>query len=201
MDWNSLIAKTKDFTEKAKPLFDKTKLLTQKASPLIQRARNYGSDAIAFVGKQVEQTPMFLRTEEEYNLHHESKRSILIAYDSRDTLISEKVRISMPIWATQAWTDAAELKYIEISTNEDLAKLLGISGTLEMRVAYAGEDYERFSTFDAVKNWWQIRNYIHGDTDTTIESRDKTIQETPILDPLREAEKKPKIPRKKKIAE
>lgn len=45
------------------------------------------------------------------------------------------------IWKTQAWTDAADLKFFEISTNEDLAKTLKIVGPLEMRVAYMGEEY------------------------------------------------------------
>lgn len=77
------------------------------------------------MGKQIEQTPIFIKTEAEYNEFITGKRTIMVAYDSRD-ISSESIRIMMPIWATQAWTDAADLKYIEISSSEELVKLLKI---------------------------------------------------------------------------
>ena len=112
MDWKSLLEKTKTITEKSKPLLEKAKV--------------YGSSAIAFVGKQVEQTPIFIKTEEEYNIHASEKRSLCITYDSKD-IVSETVRIMMPVWSTQAWTDTAVLKYIELSGSEELRSSLQIT--------------------------------------------------------------------------
>ena len=108
MDWKAL-------TEKTKPWIDKTR-------PLVEKAKTYGSTAVSFVGKQIETTPIFLTTEESYNIHISAKRAIFIAYDSRDS-ISESIRLMMPIWATQAWTDASELKYLEISTNDVIVRI------------------------------------------------------------------------------
>jgi hypothetical protein len=144
MDW-------KIITEKAKPWLDKTR-------PLVDTAKMYGSNAVSFVGKQIEATPIFLTTEESYNIHMSSKRAVLIAYDNRDPM-SEPIRIMMPIWATQAWTDAAELKYIETSTNEELARNLNIAGPLEMRISYLGDEYARLHSIDEIRAWWKARCY------------------------------------------
>jgi len=105
----------------------------------------------------------------------------------------------MPVWATQAWTDAAELKYIELSQNEDLARTLKVVGPIEMRVAYMGEEYARFHTIDEIKSWWKSRNYIQDDVHATPESQKPAAELSSLPDPLLEEEKKPRAPRKKKI--
>ena len=164
MDWTTL-------TAKAKPWLDKTK-------PLIDRAKTYGSSAVSFVGKQIEATPIFLTTDEAYNIHMSSKRAILIAYDNQDPQ-SESIRLMMPIWATQAWTDASELRYIETSGNAALARNLNIVGPLEMRISYMGDEYTRLHTLDDIRNWWKARCYKK---DTEIIAKEP-IEGTPT-DPL-----------------
>jgi hypothetical protein len=154
MDWTALSAK-------AKPWLDKTK-------PLVDKAKTYSSHAVSFVGKQIEATPIFLTTEEAYNIHMSSKRAILIAYDNRDPQ-SETIRLMMPVWATQAWTDASELKYIEISGNEELARNLKIVGPLEMRISYMGDEYARLHT----------RCYRR-DTETVVQNPEESIQADPL---------------------
>lgn len=151
MDWNTL-------TEKTKPWLEKTKPLVTKAQIYGSKAKSYGSDALSFVGKQIETTPIFLTSEESYNMHISTKRAILIAYDNRDPM-AKSIRLMMPIWATQAWTDAAELKYIETSTNIELARNLGIVNPLEMRVSYMGDEYARLHTIDEIRAWWKARCY------------------------------------------
>ena len=199
MDWKSLVDKTKSIAQKAKPLVDKTKVIAQKASPVVKKMKWYGSEAVAYVWKQIEQTPIFLRTEEEYNEFLIPKTSILVAYDSTHAT-SEDIRIMMPIWATQAWTDAAELKYIEISDNVDLAKTLKINWPIEMRVAYMGEEYGRFGDIDTIKAWWKSRNYIQDENiDVSITEKPESVT-TDMPDPLIDIEKKPKTPVKKKPA-
>jgi hypothetical protein len=103
------------------------------------------------------------------------------------------------VWKTQAWTDAADLKFFEISANEDLAKTLKIVGPLEMRVAYMGEEYGRFHSVEEIKSWWKTRNYIQDDNPTSTEEKLSSEPTTVLPDPLSDIEKKPKAPRKKKI--
>jgi hypothetical protein len=151
MDWKSLTAKAQPWIDKTKPWLDKTK-------PLVAKAKSYGSSAVSLIGEQIEATPLFITTEESYNIHISARRAIIIAYDNRDT-VSESIRLMMPIWATQAWTDAAELKYIEISGNEELARNLNITGPLEMRISYIGDEYARLHTLDEITSWWKARCY------------------------------------------
>lgn len=79
-----------DFLKKAQPWIDKTK-------PLVDKARGYSSQAIDYIGKQVEQTPIFLKTEEEYNIHASSKRAIFVAFDGSSS-DAESLRLLMPLW-------------------------------------------------------------------------------------------------------
>jgi hypothetical protein len=109
-----------------KDLIEQTRKITEKSKPIMKQAQMYGSHTLAFLGKQVEQTPIYIKTEEEYNIHSSEKRSICIAYDSSKE-VAEFIHIMMPVWATKAWTDAATLKYIEVSNNPDLARNLNIS--------------------------------------------------------------------------
>lgn len=187
MNWQSLI--------------DTTKTLAKKTTPVISRVKWYWSDALAYVGKQVEQTPIFLKTEEEYNEFFASKRAILIAYDNRDA-VSEDIRMMLPVWATQAWTDTAELKYIEISGNPDLVKILKITWPIEMRISYMREEYGRLSDIQAIKDWWKSRQYtrddaVHKESSSINVWDDKYETDSP--DPLLDIEKKPWTSRKKKI--
>lgn len=171
MDWKTLTAKAQPWIDKTKPWIDKTK-------PLVEKAKTYGSSAVSLVAKQIEATPMFLTTEEAYTNHITARRSILIAYDSRDPL-SESIRLMMPIWATQAWTDAAELKYIEISGNEELARNLHIVGPLEMRISYIGDEYARLHTETEVSNWWKARCY-RKNTETVAQEPEEATQTDPL---------------------
>lgn len=132
MDWKSFTQKTKDLVQKAKPILEKTKTVIDtakpilaKAKPIAEKAKDIGSNTVAFVGRQIEQTPAFLKTEEEYNIFLAAKRSIFIAYDAREN-VGESIRLMFPVWATQAWTDAADIKYLEISANQELASLLKV---------------------------------------------------------------------------
>ena len=141
-----------------KILSDTTRTLTEKSKPLIEKAKTYGTSAIAFAWKQVGQTPIFIKTEEEYNILMSEKRSICIAYDDTDP-ISQSIHIMMPLWATQAWTDTANLKYLEIHTYSDIARNLKINWPIEMRVSYMWQEQYIFNDLDSIRVWWKNRNY------------------------------------------
>ena len=97
--------------------------IKQTLSPYIQKGKQLGEKALDFTGKQISGTPLFLQSEEEYNIFCSAKRSILVAFDKRDSTI-KNIILSFPIWSTKAWTDMAEIRYLAIDENPDLAKTL-----------------------------------------------------------------------------
>jgi hypothetical protein len=107
-----------------------------------------------------------------------SKRAILIAYDNRDPQ-NESIRLMMPVWATQAWIDASELRYIETSGNADLAHNLNIVGPLEMRISYMGDEYVRLHILSDIESWWKARCYKKDTPVDTVE-----VDATNPVDPL-----------------
>lgn len=149
--------------------------LTAKINPFLAKAREAGKKALDFTGKQITSTPVFLKSESEYNEHVSAKRSILIAYDGTAP-IRDEILLWLPVWTTNAWTDTAELKYISIDTDNGPAQTLGITGPLEMRVSYAWQEYLRLHDIAEIKNWWKNRCY-HAPTPST-------WAETPQTDPL-----------------
>ncbi len=97
----------------------------KKANPYIHKAKVYGDKAIEFTTKQVQSTPLFLATEEAYNIQVSTKRSIIVAFDESDEQVKNLILL-FPLWASKAWIDMAELRYISIQENKDLAKTLKI---------------------------------------------------------------------------
>lgn len=86
--------------------------IKQKLTPYIEKATDAGKKALVFTEKQVQTTPIFLKTETEYHEHITgNKRAITIAYDENHE-IAHTIRMMMPIWATMAWADTASLKYM-----------------------------------------------------------------------------------------
>lgn len=158
-----------------KNLKEKTQWLIEKSKPIVNKAKEYGSSAIAFAGKQIEQTPIFIKNEEDYNIHMSAKRAIFVAYDQKWNA-SEFVRMMIPVWWTQAWTDAAEIKYLETDTHKELAEILNIQWPVEMRVYYSWTEYARHNSLDEIKKWWKDRNYKKDD-----------VPVTPVNDPLGQA--------------
>lgn len=76
-----------------------------------------------------------------------------------------------------------------------------------MRVNYMEEEYGRFSTIDAIKEWWKVRNYIRSEDESLpADISEKKKEEVSLsegttpekVDPIQEVLKKPRAPRKKK---
>jgi hypothetical protein len=121
MDWNTL-------TSKLDPLI-------AKMDPYIDQAKNAGYKALDFTQKQLQNTPIVLKTVGEYELLRTSKRLILIAYDESDPLARE-ILLRSPVWSAQAWSDASELRFVEVSSATDIVRNLGIIAPIDMRVWY-----------------------------------------------------------------
>lgn len=144
MDWKSL-------TEKLNPL-------TEKLNPYLDKAKDAGFRALDFTQKQLQSTPIVLKTLEEYTLLRESKRFILISYDETDPLARE-VLLRSPVWSTQAWSDAAEIRFVEVSSAPEIVRNLDITTALDMRVWYTGNETFHATDVESIKNWWKTRCY------------------------------------------
>ena len=136
--------------------------LQTTTTPFIKKVIDYWKDysgkALEFTTKQIAMGSSFLNTEEEVNIHASAKRSILIAYDENDRELST-LFLLMPIWAPKAWMDNAELRYISIRENRELARTLEIVWPIEMRVSYYGNTYLKTNSFSEIKAWWKKRTY------------------------------------------
>ena len=151
MDWKSL-------TSKLDPLMTKIEPYTKKLDPYIDRAKDAGYKALDFTQKQLQNTPIVLKSLEEYTLLRTSKRAILIAYDESDPL-SREIVLRSPVWSAQAWSDAAELRYIEISSAPDIVRTLGITTPLDMHIWYTGIETYHATDLEEIKKWWKTRCY------------------------------------------
>jgi putative SOS response-associated peptidase YedK len=99
------------------------KKITENMGPLINQAKTYGAKALQFTQKQAQNTAIFLKTEEEYNIAQTAKRAIFIAYDETNPL-SEEILLRSPVWTTKAWMDTAEVRFLSITASPDLARTL-----------------------------------------------------------------------------
>jgi hypothetical protein len=111
MDWNSLKQKITPYIEKATPYLD--------------TARAYGQKAVVFAEDQLQTTPLFIKSQAEYDALLINKRTIIIAYDERDISASQ-VRQFSPLWITRAFLDNATLRFISLSDSSDLCSVLGL---------------------------------------------------------------------------
>lgn len=167
-----------------KTLLEKVKWINLQDHPIIHTAKWYGSSAVDFIWKQLTQTPIFIHTEEEYNILMSEKRAICIAYDNREP-IRESIHLMLPIWSTQAWADTAVLRYIELSGHPDLAQQISIDGPLEMRISYMGEEQYRFNNIEDIQKWWKDRTYKNPEKQPTETSEEWSISDTHVrVDPL-----------------
>ncbi len=182
MDWKSLTAKLDP--------------LTTKLSPYLDKAKNAGFRALDFTQKQLQNTPIVLKTLEEYTILRESKRFILIAYDETDPLARE-VLLRSPVWGTQAWSDAAEIRFVEVSSAPDIVRNLDITTPLDMRVWYTGNETFHGTDVESIKNWWKTRCYdgIESQKDISSQDQEKPSIDTPIsVIPSEKKSKNEKIP-------
>lgn len=132
--------------------------IKSKLTPIFDQAKVYGGKALDFTQKQAQGTPIFLKTEEAYNILESSKRAIVIGYDENNTL-SQEVTLRAPVWSAKAWMDNAEIRYISLSKTPELAQVIGMQGPVEMRVSYEGQEYLRTNDLTVMKQWWEKRCY------------------------------------------
>ncbi len=121
MDWKKL-------TETMTPYIS-------KMDPYLDRAKQYGKKAAEFTEEQIQMTPLFIKTQAEYDTLITEKRVILIAYDETQP-IAQEIRLLSLLWLTRAFMDTARLRYVSLVESRDLATHLGLMSPLDMRVIF-----------------------------------------------------------------
>ncbi len=118
-----------------KNITDKLNPYIAKMDPYLKTAREYGQKAAEFAEDQIQTTPLFIRSQAEYNALIAEKRVILIAYDETAP-VAQEIRLLSPVWLTRAYMDTASLRYLSLIESRDLAANLGLTNPLDMRVRY-----------------------------------------------------------------
>ncbi|MBP9812208.1 hypothetical protein KBC86_02415, partial [Candidatus Gracilibacteria bacterium] len=157
--------------------------------------------AMDFTQKQLQNTPIVMKTVDEYKDFLTKKRIILIAYDEK-SLESREILMRTPLWSTQAWSDAAEIRFVETSKESELTTHLAIQTAVDMKVWYIGEETFHGSDVASIMKWWEKRCYdgkyedtpkdekkettapdiTQPQTETNVEAKPEPIPET--VDPL-----------------
>lgn len=70
------------------------------------------------------------------------------------------------MWAAKAWTDTAEIRYISLTQTPELAQAIKMTGPVEMRVFFEGNEYLKTNDIATMKQWWDNRSYKKDDTPT-----------------------------------
>lgn len=121
MDWKNLTSKITPYIA--------------KMDPYLKTAREYGQKAAEFAEDQIQTTPLFIKSQAEYDALIHEKRVIIIAYDDADP-VSQEIRLLSPVWLTRAFMDTARLRYISTAESSDLIHNIGLNSPLDMRVRY-----------------------------------------------------------------
>lgn len=141
--------------------------LKQKAMPFVTKAKEAGEKALDFTQKQMQSTPIVLKNITELEALISEKRLIVISYMPSDPLAHE-ILLRAPLWAAQAWTDAAVLRFLAIDQAPELVSHLGITTPVDMKVWYSGEKTYETNSFDSILTWWDTRCYTKSTDETSV---------------------------------
>ncbi len=153
-----------------------------KITPYIEKSKEYGIKALDFTQKQIENTPIVLKTLAEYEAAILSKRLILIGYDASHDL-AQDILLRSPIWSTIAWSDNATIRFYTPQLANDLARHLRFDTPVDMRIYFGGAETYRSTDIEAIKLWWKARCYDGIETVTSPET-DPVVPADTTADPL-----------------
>ncbi len=139
------------------------KKITETMTPYLNKAKEYGQKAAKFAEEQIQTTPLFIKTQEEYESLITEKRVVIIAYDETQD-VAKEIRLLSTIWMTRAFMDTAKLRFIILDESLDFIRNNGFVGPLDMRVRFEWEETFHFADISEIKNWWQSPIYRLGDT-------------------------------------
>lgn len=139
-------------------LTDSLKPLKEKAAPFLEKAKDAGFKAMDYTQKQLQNTPIVLKTLDELTELRTKKRVVLITYD-QEAISNRDIILRSPMWSAQAWSDAAELRFVEVSTGGDIVSHLNINTPVDMRVWFVGEETFHATDTESILKWWKTRCY------------------------------------------
>ncbi len=149
---------------------------TEKMTPYVNKAKEYWQKAVKFTENQIQTTPLFIKTQAEYDAVITEKRVVIIWYDEAHTLATE-IQLLSTVWLTRAFMDNTKLRFIWLSESSDFARNIGIIGPLDMRVRFEWEETYHFNDITEIKKWWQATVYKKA-------TWDNAIKDAPSVDPL-----------------
>lgn len=152
----------------------------EKITPLVNKAKDLGGKAVDFTGKQLQNTPIVLKNEEEFETLKKEKRFILIATED-GSKEAQEILLWSPVWSTIVWTENASLRFLSISTTPELARSQDFIGPVSMKVYWNGEVKHSFSDLPSLKKWWENRDYDGGENRTSETPVASTPTETSSL--------------------
>ena len=115
---------------------DKLNPYITKMDPYLKSAKEYGYKAAEFAEEQIQTTPLFIRSQADYDSLITEKRVVIIAYDETDP-VAQEIRLLSAVWLTRAFMDTASLRYISLTESRDLVTNLGLTSPIDMRVRFA----------------------------------------------------------------
>lgn len=145
-------------------------------TPYVNKAKEYWQKAVDFAENQIQTTPLFIKSQNDYDGILTEKRVIILAYDDTDEFAKD-VQLYSTVWLTRAFLDVAKCRFLNIKEFPDLAQNLGLVWPVDMRVRFEWEETYRITNGDDIKKWWKATSYKKTETDNS------TTKETPF-DPL-----------------
>lgn len=100
------------------------KKITDTMIPYVNKAKEYGQKAAKFAEEQIQTTPLFIKTQEEYESLLVEKRIIIIGYDESQD-IAKEIRLLSTVWITRAFMDTAKLRFIILDESAEFARNIG----------------------------------------------------------------------------
>lgn len=152
----------------------------EKITPLVNKAKDLGGKAVDFTGKQLQNTPIVLKNEEEFETLKKEKRFILIATED-GSKEAQEILLRSPIWSTIVWTENASLRFLSLSTTPEFARNHDFTGPISMKVYWNGEVKHSFSDIESIKKWWENRDYDGGENQAPEAPVSSELKETVTL--------------------
>lgn len=135
------------------------KKITDTMTPYLSKAKEYWLKAAEFAENQIQTTPLFIKTQADYDALIAEKRVIIIAYDDTNE-VAKDVQLYSTIWMTRAFFDVAKCRFLSINEFPDLANDAWLSGPIDMQVRFEWVETQRMTTIESIKKWWNSPIYI-----------------------------------------
>ncbi len=140
------------------------KNITNTLTPYINKAKEYGTKVAKFAEDQIQTTPLFIKTQSEYENILIEKRVVILAYDETQESIAKEIRLFSSIWLTRAFIDSTTLRFIATWKPTELLQNMGITTPIDMRVRFEWLETFHFTDTHDIKQWWQAPVYTNWDT-------------------------------------